>query len=308
MKLWFLSVVLFLVPIQMGCGISFALEDKSYKVGIVVSLKIKPYLDAVQGAGEYLNDHSNITWDVHFLESDEDDNNESTYYKITAKAYDLLMAVGPEAMIFTWERFFQIAPHKMFTMVVRPEKIVIHENQLCGIPLDIPPTVQLKEFKLQFPMLKRVGLIYDPFINDFFAQEASQAALKYGIEIIHCVTGSKKDILTVFMDNRKKVEALWMIPDSTVISESIIQFIIKEAIANDIAVFGYNKYFIESGASLSLVRNYYAVGRQSAEMAVRTLQGEKCTIGIPQYKVMTNPDVIKALNSNRTRRNGTIDN
>ena len=43
-----------------------------------------------------------------------------------------------------------------------------------------------------------------------------------------------------------------MIPDQTVISEKIVQYVIKQALYHKKGVIGYNSFFIRSGAVVCL--------------------------------------------------------
>lgn len=70
-----------------------------------------------------------------------------------------------------------------------------------------------------------------------------------------------------------------------------IPFIIKEAIASNVAVFGYNQYFIDSGAAASLVRRYASIGRQTAVKAIDLLSDQPCSADLPDYEVVINPEV-----------------
>lgn len=41
------------------------------------------------------------------------------------------------------------------------------------------------------------------------------------------------------------MDALWLIPDRTVISESIVKYVIKEAFLRKVPVIGYNRFFMK---------------------------------------------------------------
>jgi putative ABC transport system substrate-binding protein len=263
------------------------------RIAILVSLKIRPYMDAVQGMEAYLQSQEGVRWDILFLDRDTLD--QQLLRQIQNGNYSVLIAVGPEAMQYVWTGFPGPFPHKLFSMVMEPERIVANIDPSSGIALNLPASVQLSEFMRIFPELKRVGLIYDPANNQQFEKQASAAAAEYQLDLIRLKVDSRKNILKVFRSRLREIRALWMIPDATIITESIIPFIIKEAIANDIAVFGYNQYFIDSGAAASLVRRYGTIGRQTATKAMAFLRGDSRRPELPDYKIVINPEVFRAI-------------
>jgi len=91
------------------------------------------------------------------------------------------------------------------------------------------------------------------------------------------------------------VDTIWLIPDQTVISETIIEFIMKTSLIHRTPVVGYNRFFYTSGASLSFVFNYYQLGRQSGKQAVRLLHGKSCTQQVPEFEIWLNQRVYRQL-------------
>lgn len=291
----FLSFVL-IVLLDMGSGVpAYAEQDQQPSIAIVVSQKIKPYLDAVDGVEEVLSDHRDTVWEVFVLGSDNAADHDYLVGKIRDKGYSVMLAVGPEAMAFVWRAFPGETPHKLYAMVMKPRRILPGAESLCGIPLDIPAGRHLLEFSRYAPFIKRIGILYDPENNVEFASEADEAARRYGIDLVHLKIHSRKDILPVFREHRFQIDALWMIPDATIISESIVSFLIKESIVANIAVLGYNRFFSKSGAALSLVRDYSAIGRHAAAMALASIAGNPCSQETPDYRVMINSEALDAI-------------
>lgn len=289
MRCRIILLVIFLVSMLTESGVLFAQTHGEPKIAILVSLKIRPYMDAVQGMENYLKRQGGVRWDILFVETEPA--GEQLRIQIEKKNYSVLIAVGPEAMQYIWINFPGPFPHKLFSMVMEPEKIIDYVDPACGIALNLPASIQLNEIKRVFPTINHVGLIYDPANNETYAEHASTTAKDYQLDLIHLKVHSRENILRVFRSQSKVIEALWMIPDPTVISESIIPFIIKEAIASNVAVFGYNQYFIDSGAAASLVRRYTSIGRQTAVKAIDLLSDQPCSADLPDYEVVINPKV-----------------
>ncbi|MFZ5569112.1 MAG: ABC transporter substrate-binding protein [Thermodesulfobacteriota bacterium] len=262
---------------------------------VVVSQKIRPYLDALQGIQSSFEQKDHMSLDVSFLEPETDPDHTVLIRRLKKERFHLLIAVGPEAMELIWKTFPDETVPKVFAMVLHPEKIVPEAKGWCGIPLDIPAQIQVREIGRKLPKTRRIGLIYDPANNSDFAAGAAAAARDHGIDIVPLTVKSRSDILAVFKKHRKDINALWVIPDHTVISESIILFLIKEAIASNVAVLGYNRFFTDSGAALGLVCDYQAIGKQAAAMGLDRLEGRPCHLAVPAFKVLLNHQVLEAL-------------
>ena len=98
------------------------------------------------------------------------------------------------------------------------------------------------------------------------------------------------------------VEALWLIPDSTVLTNESIRFILESALARQIPVIGFSPEFTRLGALLSLSVNYGQVGRETGLLAKRILDGEQRQplnpVPIERFKITVNLKTAKFLGIN----------
>jgi putative ABC transport system substrate-binding protein len=266
-------------------------------MAVLVSLKIRPYLQALEGIQERARDEGLTEVDVTYLDDDDSDDHTRLADKLGSDPFDVYLAVGPEATKFIWDTFPSPGIAKVYCMVLNPDNLIATESEgpPCGVSLNIPVQDQLEAFKRHLPSLKRIGLIYNPDDNADVAREAEMAASLQGIGIVHLKVASRADILPVLQQNWGRIEALWMIPDRTVISESLILYLIKEAISNNVIVLGYNRFFTQSGAALALARNYKTIGRQAAALAKTAIDNRKCPAVIPGYDVLVNEAVLETL-------------
>jgi putative ABC transport system substrate-binding protein len=118
------------------------------------------------------------------------------------------------------------------------------------------------------------------------------------LKIVPLKVLSKKDIPDILKQHWEDIDALWLIPDQTVISESIVQYIIREALSENVPVIGYNRFFYESGAAMAFVFDYEEVGRQTGRLAVSMLSGRACEKETPVFRVWLNLRVIDKLGIN----------
>jgi len=212
-----------------------------------------------------------------------------------SKEFSLFVAVGPEAALSVWKGVGREGASKIYFMVLNPEKVFGSKKEDCGIALNIPVQTQVEMINRGLPSIKRLGLLYDPEFNSDFFRKAADAASSLGLTIIPLRVSSKKDIPSVLKREMKDLDALWLIPDRTVISEVIVKYLIKEAFLRKIPVVGYNRFFYEAGAALTFVFNYEELGQQCAQKALKILSGEDCHDTPPLFHVWINEGVAEKL-------------
>jgi putative ABC transport system substrate-binding protein len=289
----FLWVVLLLVCL--GTPALHGADTREQKVAVLVSLKIRPYVEAVEGLKEYFSEQSSLAIKVFNMENYKGNTLNILSKDLRDEKFDLCIAVGPEAARFVWTSDLADQGRKLYTMVLNPDKIVELTEPACGIPLDIPAEIMMQIFSKVLPSLKRIGLLYDPENNSEFARRAVLEAAVVDLEIIPLEVSLRKQIPDVLKKNWAKIDRLWLIPDQTIITESLVRYIIKEAISNGVSVFGYNRFFYTSGAAVCFVLDYQAIGRQTAQLSLALLRGQDCEKQMPVFKIWYNLRVLNML-------------
>lgn len=267
-------------------------ENSGIHIAVLVSRTIRPYLEAVEGINEILIKNDQIEITILELGKIEGKSEELLKKSLSRKEYSLIIGVGPEASRFVTSVSDNIVP-MIYTMVLHPERSALPSH--CGISLDIPIEVQLKTIASALPSVRRIGLLFDPEYNSSFYREASTYASAMDREIVPLPVSSKSDISNVFRMTWPDIDGLWLIPDQTVISESIVQYVIKQALYNRRPAIGYNRFFYESGATLALVFDYKELGRQTASLALDLLTNGFCESKPPIFHVWQNRRVMDRL-------------
>ena len=270
-------------------------ESGAPKAAVLVSRNIRPYIEAVEGMNSVLSEAVNAKIQVFRLEKFKDKMRAVLIRRLVEEKFDLFVAVGPEAAGFAWEETGSERAVRLYSMVLNPQKVSGRTETACGIPLNIPAQRQLNMIALGLPAIERIGLLYDPRYNSEFFRKAAAEASFLGLKIVPLQVLSKKDIPVILKQHWKDMDALWLIPDQTVISESIIQYIIREALFENTPVIGYNRFFYESGAALAFVFDYEEIGRQTGRLAVNMLNGKACGREVPVFHVWLNLRVIDKL-------------
>ena len=288
-----LSVILcILILFFDGAG---AAEVATPRVAVVVSQRISPYLTAAEGLRKEFAAKSGAQ--VKEFELDRFMGRARNFLAkdLRESEFDLFIAIGPAAARFIQASLPDKRESKFYTMVLNPERVPAVEQFACGIAFGVSPQVQLQILSCGIPTVRRVGILYDPSYNKGFVEEAAKHAPLFGLTIVPFEVSSKTDIPFVLKQSWHHMDALLLIPDRTVISESLVEYIIKEAILEGVPVVGYNSFFYESGAALAFFFDYEEVGRQTARLALKVWSGEGCEKQYSIFQAWLNGRVMKHL-------------
>lgn len=288
------SIVIFFF-LSSFLSIGYASAAEKPVIAVVVSLNIRPYFEALEGIRQTFEEEGSAETEIYYIEDYPQNNQETLVENLDAGDYRGIIAIGPEAMRLIWLRVSSHDGFRLYAMALNPDRIIDPmPDGFCGVSLNIPYTAQADMFSRIFPDAKRIGLIFDPIENSFAAARAIEAGEgKFNVIPLEILT--RQDIGPVLAKNWGKMDSLWFIPDRTVISESVVKFIIREALSKNVAVFGFNRFFYESGAALAFVLDYRGIGIQTGQLAARLLKGGACDSPVPDFKTWINPRVIKAL-------------
>jgi putative ABC transport system substrate-binding protein len=279
----FLLIFFFLGPHGIShCG------EKS--IAVLVSKKIKPYMQVLRGVKQGTTHHI----EIYFL-TQAMDNQERIKQKLLEKPYDLFLAIGPEATTLMWGMKPLSNQVKIFSAVLDSHKILDKDLPGCGISLQIPVNIQLREINTALPDTKRIGLLFDQKYNDFFFKKALVSSKEQGLNLIPLSVSSKKEIPRILKENLNRIDCVWMIPDQTVISERIVQYVIKQALYQKKGVIGFNSFFVRSGAVFAFIFDYIQIGVQTAGRINSYFMQGQCDSAVPIFDRRINVKMARTL-------------
>jgi putative ABC transport system substrate-binding protein len=281
------------IAIAAGCWIwcTYAGAETPSRVVVVVSEPIKPYLDSVSSFQEVMKKKgANVS--VFVMEEEGAKVPDRLKRELASGTYRIGVSVGPQATDFLWAVKVPGEFHRIYGMVLNPEEILEHG---CGVPMNIPLQQQVRTIENLVPGIKRLGILYDPRYNDRFVREATAACSEAQMTIVPVTVRARDEIRVALQRTWNGVDALWMIPDFTVISEPIVRYVIKEGLANKRAVIGYNRFFFYSGAAMSFILDYGRIGEQMAFLCKEVLEGRTCISLPPHFEVWLNSRALEVL-------------
>lgn len=193
--------------------------------------------------------------------------------KIRASDASMVVAVGLKAALAAKVEIVDAPIVHM--MILDPLKHQLAGANITGTTMEIPLDRQLKMLRSFLPDARRLGMLYDPGKSAARLKETSTLAPGQGFQIQGFPVESEKDIPQQLKALLSSVDALWLAPDSTVLTNESILFILESAQGQRVPVIGFSPEFTRLGALLSFSANYTQIGRETGLLATRILNGEK---------------------------------
>jgi putative ABC transport system substrate-binding protein len=242
------------------CGYPAYAKD----IVVIQSCKIKPYEEALQGfksvcAGKFdelVFHEQDIRGDVH--------------RDVRRLHPDLILAIGMDALAKA--KGIKNIPI-VYLMVLNPQSLVHGAKNITGVSMNIPPEKHFSVLHKTLPGIKRIGLLYDPRRNDFYAKKALSSAKAHGFELIAKEAYNAKDVPGLLEYLNGKIDLLWVLPDITIVTPETTAFLLLYSVEKKVPVHIFSSKYLEMGALSSLEPDPFDMGRQAGEMAVKIISG-----------------------------------
>ena len=286
-RLWLLlvawGVVFALVAGCGGGGETRAPEEKKVNLGVIQIVE-HPALDAArQGFLDLLAEKGYKEGENLIVDYKNAQNDQSVLQTIAdefvREKKDLILAIAtPSAQAMAGKtRDIPI----LITAVTDPvaAKLV---NSLDKPGTNVTGTTDMNPIKEQLqlikdcvPTVKKVGVIYNSSeVNSQVQVDiCKQVAPELGLEIVEAPITSMNEVMQGAQSLVGKVDAVYVPTDNTVVAA--IASVVQVCEKNKLPLFAGEANTVENGAIGTYGIDYYKLGRQTGEMALRVLQGEK---------------------------------
>jgi putative ABC transport system permease protein len=217
-------------------------------------------------------DHKNAQNELHMTTS--------VAQEIVMKDYDYVITLTTPALQAMAQANKKI-PH-VFGVVTDPYRMGVaktnqdHLPQLTGVASLQPVEATLRTMRELYPAAKRIGIVWNPgeACSEACTYKARDAAKTYGFELLEATVSGTSEVLDAVKSlMNRDIDLFLTSGDSTVnlVVESIGDLLKQRRIP----YFTNDPLNVRMGASLvSLGADYAEVGRQTAYMAVRVINGE----------------------------------
>lgn len=149
------------------------------------------------------------------------------------------------------------------------------ETNVTGTSDATPIDKQFALIRELLPESKKVGIVYNTseLNSEVQVAQAKVIAQKYGLELVIKGVTSVNDLAQVLDSLLKEVDVLYTPTDNLIVSATPL--VVKKAMENKIPLIGCIEDQVNQGALATETIDYYKLGYQTGEVAVRILKGEK---------------------------------
>lgn len=189
---------------------------------------------------------------------------------LRASPPDLIFAVGLKAAISAKLEIFDTPV--VFCMVLNPDAYDLPASNMTGIAVRTPPEAQLAALRSLMPNRKRIGVLYGEDQTGAAVREAISVATQQGLELVSVAVHRQEDVPHALRGLLPKIDALWLIQDQVVVSESAIPIILESSLRARVPIFTFSSTLVQQGALGALILDPWAVGQQAARLSLTRLK------------------------------------
>lgn len=272
MKKFFILFITIFVLMLLGCGKK---EKGKIKIGITQIIE-HPALDAAkEGFIEALKANGyEEKMDIDIQNAQGDFGTAQNIANLFVQdGKDLILAISTPSAQAVYNATKEIPI--LITAVTDPASAGLTGENIAGTSDAAPVDKQMEIIKKILPDTKKIGIVYNTSEQNsqILVQQAKEEASKNGMEIIETGITSINEMTPALDSLLSKVDVLYTPTDNLVVSATPL--VVQKANEMNIPVIGCIKEQVEQGALVTETIDYYRLGYQTGEIAIRVLNGEK---------------------------------
>jgi len=258
----------------------------AYDVLVLQSMHEKGYDEAVRGFNRECRSSTRTVVLSDYAEAD--------ITRITREEHPrLIVAVGDRALALAQK---QSGTPVLYMMALNPKP----RKGTSGVVMLLDPSRYLAVFDALGA--RRVGVVYDPARSGAYLKRAQSAAGRSAIDLVAREVHSAKATPAMLQSLRGKVDAIWMLPDTTAVSPASTEAYFLFSQGEMVPVVTFADVYLSMGGAVALTIDRFDIGRQLGEMAQSVLDGTPVEEIPPEppRRVVTksNDSVVRRLKAN----------
>lgn len=245
-----------------GIFLDLSTATSAQEVAILKSADIKAYSEAISAYTSALPSSIQIIreYDLH----GDMAKGRQLARRIRASNVKVVLAVGLKAALAAKLEIPDIPV--IFCLVLDPEKYGLPTTNMVGLSLTVPFRQPLQSLHALAPKVSRIGVLFDPQKTHEMHRQLLHDANALGIKILSEEIHQEQDVASALNALKDRIDALWLLPDSTVLTESTLDFLISTTLEANIPVVGFSSALVHSGAVVGAYVRYADIGTQAARL------------------------------------------
>ncbi|GFK93147.1 hypothetical protein NNJEOMEG_00978 [Fundidesulfovibrio magnetotacticus] len=272
--------ILFLAAALAVLGLAAGSALAQQKVISITQIVEHPALDNARKGfmDEFKAMGVDVKFNVHIAQGNPATNVQIAQQMLDEKP-DLVLAIATPGALVSAQKIKGIPV--VFTAVSDPvgaglvKSMQAPGGNLTGMT-DMPPVEkQLELIKTLVPKAARLGIVYNAGEANSVSQveAAKAAAAKLGLAVVEATVTNSGGVFQAAKSLVGKVDAVYVPLDNTVVSA--FESLVKVCEENKLPLFSSDNESVAKGAVAALAVDYYAMGKQTARLARKVLDGAK---------------------------------
>ena len=251
-----------------------ASQAAAARVVVLTSARVEEYEEAIRGFKGTIA-HQIVA--VYDMDGDLD-RGRNQLAEIESKVKpDLIFAVGIWALQAVVSR--PPTTPVVYAMVLNPPTVIGADTKnITGASVNVPVEQQIWLFKQLGPQIKRIGVVFNRAKTGYLVRRAQTVARNEGLELVIREINTAKDAIGALESLQDGIDALWLVPDETVLSQAVVQQMLLLSYRWKIPLLGLSDRHAQMGALFALsFASGEDIGRQAGELAQAILAGRPVT-------------------------------
>lgn len=168
-------------------------------------------------------------------------------------------------------------------------------DNVGGVAMAVAPGEYLRVFGALG--VRRVGVLYDPKKTGLYLKRAAQEARELGFVLVAEPVQEPRDLQSKLEKLKGVVDAVWMLPDSTVITTVNMEALLLFSMSQNVPAVSFTGQHLKNGAAAALDIDVFDMGVQTGELAASLLRGTRRVPVLDPRKVQleSNESVLRKL-------------
>ncbi|MCC7052151.1 MAG: hypothetical protein IT355_02720 [Gemmatimonadaceae bacterium] len=194
----------------------------------------------------------------------------------TAASTDLVIALGARAASVAAREYRGVPA---IGALVTRESAAPSGGASPSVVLEFTPEVELDWVRRMLPQARRIGVLYSSDANARLVARAREIGRSMGLEIVARRIANPSEIPAALNGMAGDADVLWGLADDLVLTPETARAVLLSSLRTRLPFVGLSSQWVRAGAVYALDRDYADMGAQTADLAVRLLDGAPLRAG-----------------------------
>lgn len=179
----------------------------------------------------------------------------------------LVVAVGDKALA-ACRKIREVPVLSMLSLTLSLKQF---PDNVGGVSMTVAPGRYLELFEALG--VRRIGVLYHPKKTGPYLKRAAAEAAQQGLTLVAEPVTNPRDLQAKLEKLKGGVDALWMLPDSTVVTTVNMEALLLFSMTQNVPAVTFTSQYLKNGAAAAIDVDPFEIGVQTGELALQLLRG-----------------------------------